>query len=210
MKSETQIQDRVRLLMVAELDRRVEKGCAKLPHNCIHNYRHSLDARKTVEGEPNTHYNSIEHPRGQTIGLCQLGSEDPETWGGTICEDPLDAAKCPYDSFTPRFTKDELWDHLIEQAKNPEWASANMPEVAALTWVLQTASVKAVQETAKVVTLMRQVTLLEEARESGVYVGKPPAGWFKRLVFKWLGLRVAPVEVPPMLPEATDDPGDGS
>lgn len=135
MRSTAEIQDRIRFLLSEELEHRIDAARARLPHNCVHNARHPLDVRKHIEGEPNAHYNRLED-RHQlpVLGLCMLGSEDPSTWPGNICEDPIDAKRCPY--FTMNRSPEEIKDELTAQIKDLSWVSQNMPEVSGLLWSL--------------------------------------------------------------------------
>ena len=100
MKTQSEIENRIRYLLSEALDRQVKEASRRLPVLCKHNYQHSLDTRRLVHGELNSNFNRITTECGdevaQKIGLCFLGSEDPEQWGGTICDDPIDAQKCPY------------------------------------------------------------------------------------------------------------------
>lgn len=132
MKDPTEILARAKGLLCAELDRRVQNASKRLPHMCANNYRQPLDGRKTVEGVANSNYNRVSLPLASTIGLCMLGSEDPEQWQGTICEDPIDAQKCPY--FSSTMTKDQVFNEFLEQTSNPEWLEENMPGVSELLW----------------------------------------------------------------------------
>lgn len=139
MRTEEEIKERVSSLLKEEIERQTKDASERLPHKCVHNYRHNLDVRKQVDGDVNDNYNRIVSNGGslpvlQTIGLCMLGSESPEEWGGTICEDPLDAKRCPY--FTPEKTKDDIQNTLIAQVRDPSWRKANMPEVQGLFWAL--------------------------------------------------------------------------
>jgi hypothetical protein len=138
MKTESEVEGFVRNLVCNELDRRVDEASERLPHLCINNYRHTLDQRKQIEGEENDNYNRITDKVGlpviQTIGLCLLESEDPTEWGGTICEEPIDAKKCPY--FTPAKGKDVILPELEAELQNLDWVRENLPEVFALLWVL--------------------------------------------------------------------------
>lgn len=136
MKSPDVIRARITRLLVRELHRRVGIASERLPVRCTHNYRHPLDPRRTVDGEPNPNYNRI-LPVNQTIGLCMLGAEDPSEWPGNICEDPIDAQRCPY--FEVKQTKAQVWAELREQLKEPSWVEENLPEVAALAWTLNEA-----------------------------------------------------------------------
>lgn len=157
MKTHTEVRDRLRALLVQELDRRVGEASKRRPRLCVHNYRHPLDDRKTVDGEPNQNYNRITsapwEPVGRTIGLCMYGQEDPENWKGTVCEDDIDAQRCPL--FTPLKAKDEILLELNQQLDTPGWAESNMPEVAGLMWVLDEVSV-------------------------------PPLPWWKVLWYRWI------------------------
>jgi hypothetical protein len=181
MKTETDIRDRLRVLVGEELDRRVAQAAERLPRRCVHNHRHPLDQRKQVNGEPNDTYNRITSTRGlpvlQTIGLCMLGSEDPETWGGTICEEPLDAKRCPV--FTPLKGKAELMQEFEEQLRDAEWVQANLPEVHALLWVLEEVQV-------------------------------PSVPWWKRLLFRFKIIKLEPVtpSIDPtkLLSQSSEDP----
>ncbi len=138
MKTKSEIEARVKELICAELDRRVSEASKRLPTRCIHNYRHSLDTRHQVDGEANPEYNRIADGRGlpviQTIGLCMLGSEDPESWGGTICEEPIDARKC--DVFKPSKGKEAIMPELSRDLQDGGWLLENMPELFGLLWVL--------------------------------------------------------------------------
>lgn len=135
MKEYGEIQIRARELVAAELERRRQEAQLRLPHRCTHNHRQLLDVRPTVDGEPNPTYNRVLSDGTQTIGLCMLGSENGEEWSGTICEDPVDAQRCPY--YTPAKSLKELMAEAQQELTDPEWLTANMPELASLLWVLE-------------------------------------------------------------------------
>ena len=124
---------------------RVEATQERLPVCCVYNYRHTLDSRKMVHGQENTEYNRITRgdnrtglPVLQTMGLCMYGSDDPEKWPGTICEDPVDAKRCPPQAFTPKVTPEQVKQEFEAQIKDLVWVKKNLPEVNALLWVLGT------------------------------------------------------------------------
>lgn len=148
MKPEFEVRTRVRTLLVEELNRRLEERTNRVPTSCVHNHRNPLDNRKQVEGEANEDYNRITDHRAlpvvQTIGLCMLGADDPESWQGTICEDPIDAKRCP--DFTLKQDKLAILEEFREELSTPGWVHENMPEVATLCWVLG----EIASETAKV------------------------------------------------------------
>jgi len=137
MKTKDDIQQKLLALILHEFDRRVELAHRRLPNRCGHNHRQELDPRKSVGDEPNPSYNRVDRvrlPVINEIGLCMLGSENPEEWPGDICEDPIDAERCPY--FNPTQTKEELMSEFIEQLRDTDWVAENLPDVMALLWVI--------------------------------------------------------------------------
>jgi len=136
MRSDTEIQDRIRYLLTVELDRRVVGAKSRLPHQCVHNHRQPLDVRKEIEGETNPDYNQVaRHRRLPVIGLCMLGAEDPTQWNGTICEDPIDAQRCPYYS-DPNSTREAIEKAFQDQIQDLRWVELNLPEAYGLLWAL--------------------------------------------------------------------------
>lgn len=138
MRTEIEVQDRIRYLLTREIDRRMTEATERLPHRCKHNYRHALDVRKEVAGEPNAQYNRVNGNALPVIGLCMLGAESPEAWPGAICEDPIDAKRCPF--FSPRVTKETVQAEFYEQLRDLDWVSRAMPEVYGLLWALGSSS----------------------------------------------------------------------
>lgn len=138
MKDQTEILTRIRELVHAERERRLSEAQRRLPHHCVHNHRQPLDVRRTVEGEPNAAFNRVSSEGSQTIGLCMLGAENPEEWRGTICEDPIDAQRCPY--YITLLNEADVLETLRQDLSNPEWLGQNMPEAATLLWVLDSQS----------------------------------------------------------------------
>lgn len=144
MRSTEDIEGRLRELLLAELTRRLARE--KLPELCAHNHRQALDHRRTVYGETNESYNRISRgveevdgkrvalPVVQSIGLCMLGSQDIESWPGSICEEPIDAQRCPY--FQYKLTRAEVYDEFAMQVTNPDWVETTLPAVHSLLWVL--------------------------------------------------------------------------
>ncbi len=135
MKDQSDILIRVRELVHAERERRLAEAQLRLPHLCTHNHRQPLDTRPTVEGEVNPTFNRISPNGTPTIGLCMLGADSPEEWLGTICEEPIDAQRCPY--FNTTQSEEVVLAAFQHDLTTPEWVSANMPELAALLWVLE-------------------------------------------------------------------------
>lgn len=143
MKADADVQDRIRALLDEEFKLRVEASQERLPVCCVYNHRQPLDSRRMANGEQNTEYNRITRGEGrgalpvvQSIGLCMYGAENPSTWPGTICEDPVDAKRCPPQAFTPKVSPEQVKTEFETQIKDPEWVKKNLPEVNALLWVL--------------------------------------------------------------------------
>lgn len=134
MKNPDEIRDRIRGLLAQELEMRLEETQKRLPHLCTHNHRQPTDSRKQVDGLANPTYNRIDS-NGSTVGLCMLGAESPEDWKGTVCEDPIDAQRCPY--FNPVKSREAVSKDFLGQLQDPEWVLAEMPRVAELLWVLE-------------------------------------------------------------------------
>ncbi len=179
MKTQADIEDRIRFLLSEELTRRVREAETRLPHLCVHNHRQPLDTRKTVEDMPNETFNRTSDQHGlpvvQTIGLCMLGSDNIEEWPGNICEEPIDAARCPY--FKSTVSKAEVWQQFKVHIEDLAWVQANLPELYGLLWVL------------------------DDARS-------PDLPWGKRAWFKFLRIHVQPVvsnDAPALLPAAPED-----
>lgn len=139
MRSDTEVQDRIRYLLTLEVDRRIAEATARLPHLCRHNLRHPLDVRKEVAGDRNLQYNRLAGKSLPTIGLCMLGAEDPTSWPSNICEDPIDAKRCPY--FTPMVNKEEVEAQFKSQIRDLKWVGDNLPEVYGLLWALGSTTV---------------------------------------------------------------------
>lgn len=133
MRHEREIKERLRGLLVLELNRRILEASKRLPHKCSYNVAHPLDVRRVVNGEPNPHYNHIV-PGGQTLGLCFYGAEDLKSWPGNVCDEPIDAKRCPY--FLPQVSKEDIINQFREDLRDAFWVQENLPEVAGLLWVL--------------------------------------------------------------------------
>ena len=166
MKSKDEVRARVRGMIAQELDRRIKEAEQRLPRRCVHNHRQPLDERREVMGEANAYFNRIAYDGGepvdQTLGLCMLNAGDPEGWEGNICEDPIDAKRCPF--FEPVQSKQAILEHFKTQLQTGMWLEDNMPDVAALLWVLGDDD-----------TIVREVP------------------WWKRLLYWFVRVRIEPV-----------------
>ncbi len=165
MKHVDEIEARIRFLLAEALEKKVAEASKRLPHLCTYNFRHNLDTRRQVDGEPNPNFNRITEQEGepvvQTIGLCMYGAENPEDWRGDICEDPIDAQRCPY--FQPSLYKERIWRDFHAMLQDHDRLRAEMPEVYGLLWALDG------------------------------YTSQLRLPWWKRLWFKLLRVRVEPL-----------------
>lgn len=144
MKSRAEVEARIRELVRLEFQRRMARDV--LPHLCRHNHRQPLDQRHTIYGDVNESYNRISAgvedgvslPVLQTIGLCMLGSKAPETWAGAICEEPLDALRCPV--FEHKQSEKDVYDGLVRDLQDWHWLSKHLAEVSSLMWVIDSST----------------------------------------------------------------------
>jgi hypothetical protein len=142
MREVTQVEQRIRDLLTEAFEERARALVeTKLPHLCTYNHRQPLDLRRRVNGDANPGYNRITRDSdlealavAQTLGLCMYGAENPEQWPGNICEEPIDAQRCPL--FVAKTTREALRKQFEEQIRDSEWVRVNMPEVHSLLWVL--------------------------------------------------------------------------
>lgn len=139
MREASDIESRVRTLLDEALAKRLSETVQRQPYLCRYNHRQPMDARKQVEGDPNQGYNRLDRrhlPMLQSVGLCMMGSEDPMTWPGTICDEPIDAQRCP--SFDPIQTRAHVVAEFESQVRDPEWLREHLPGVYELVWALDT------------------------------------------------------------------------
>lgn len=138
MKTHIDIQERLHTILGEEFSRRIRQASLRLPHLCQHNHRQVLDARKQIAGDVNDGYNRVDRvglPVVQAIGLCGLGMEEAGNWNGDVCDDPIDAQRCPH--FQPKLNKFEILQVFKHQVSDPEWLRLNLPEAYGLLWVLE-------------------------------------------------------------------------
>jgi hypothetical protein len=138
MLNDVEVEDRIRFVLAEAFEARVQEVTRRLPHLCRHNHRHFADTRKRHLGEPNEGYNRLTvAPREaveQSLGLCMLGSESHADWKGDICEDPIDAQRCPY--FEPVLDKTAIWQDFQDMLQDAGRLRAELPEVYGLLWAL--------------------------------------------------------------------------
>ncbi len=137
MKTVQEVQARLRALLVMELSLRLEEAQRRLPTSCVYNHRQVLDVRREVQGEPNAGFNRIDRqglPVLNEVGLCMFGAESLTEWPGNICDEVVDAQRCPM--FQSVHTKEKVFSEFKAQLQDADWLKSNLPEVASLLWVL--------------------------------------------------------------------------
>lgn len=144
MKHEDDVILEIRAEVLRLWEDRVKASTERIPHNCTHNHRQPLDLDSHIEGELNPGYNRIQREEpgdGKVhlrmipeIGICLYKADSVSDWAGTICDEPVDAARCPY--FTPTETTETLWSKFLEDISNPLWVGKEAPRLSALLWVI--------------------------------------------------------------------------
>ena len=183
MRSSEEIKRRAKELLNQELERRVAEAQSQVPHNCVHNIRQPLDTRRTVGGEPNPAYNRITAGRGlpvvQTIGLCGIGVEDPRVWQMNICDEPIDALRCPV--FQSNRERQQIVSEFEALVKDDSWLREHLPEIYSLLWALSgdTLTPKLPEEEEEISPVEIPVTVEEE----------PVLTWWDKFLSKFRGLK---------------------
>ena len=121
MRSEKELKRKLKQATFRVFQKRLEKELKIIPVNCVHNYRHRLDAN-----------NRINSNETNTIGLCMLCSSNPENWDGRICDKPEDIC----DQFEHKKTKVVIKEEVQYLLNDFEYVARNHKDVAALRWDL--------------------------------------------------------------------------
>lgn len=115
MKDTSEIKEKIRQLKFEHLQRRIEKERTPAPENCVHNYKH-----ETEDG---------------SVRLCMLGTDNPNEWGGRVCDSKQTAQECPF--FEPRKSKEEVIEEFNEDIMDPEIVNNEYRDISALRWALE-------------------------------------------------------------------------
>lgn len=114
MKREGKVEEKLRDLRYEHLKSKMEENLTPVPENCKHNYQYTAE---DDDGEE------------VTVGLCMLGSDNPQEWPGNVCDAPQTAEKCPF--FEPKKSEEELKEEFRDEIDRGEY-----PDLTALQWVL--------------------------------------------------------------------------
>lgn len=141
MRSESDIIARARDLVLQAWKKRLSEAQKRIPHHCTYHHEQLLDFDPEISGESNPGYNRVDRvslpvlKSQNTLGICLYGVSDPSSWTGTICEEDIDAMRCPL--FKSRFDISGLWETFQKDMANPNWVEENLPEMQTILWVLK-------------------------------------------------------------------------
>ena len=139
MKSEKELKQKLRDVKTSYLVKKYKERLSKKPCNCVHNYRYS-----TVEADPDHNYKHLvewpEEEPGQNdvnpkeVGLCMLNADNPEEWGGVICDDIETAQDCPF--FQAKFNREDIESEFEDELEDDKIVAHNYKDIAALQWMI--------------------------------------------------------------------------
>jgi len=122
MKTELEIQKKLKLLRERKLKRLIRKALRRKPHNCHFNRVHTV----------------IQNGKSVEIPICVAGVERPD-WKVDICDSNQQAKTCPI--FLLKQDKKAIEKEFDEQCQDTEWLKKEHPDLYLLSWVLDGVSV---------------------------------------------------------------------
>ena len=138
MKSEKETEQKLRAVKASYLVKKYKERLSKKPCNCVHNYRYS-----TVDADTDHNYRHLvdwpemeqqDDEESREVGLCMLNADNPEEWGGVICDDEETAQNCPF--FQARFSKEDIESEFESELEDDKVVAHNYKDIAALQWML--------------------------------------------------------------------------
>lgn len=140
MKSEKELKQKLRAVKTSYLVKKYKERLSKKPCNCVHNYRYS-----TVDVEdPGHNYKHLvdwlddddqqDDVNATEVGLCMLNADNPEEWGGVICDDVKTAEDCPF--FQARFSREDIETEFEKELEDDIIVAHNYKDIAALQWMI--------------------------------------------------------------------------
>lgn len=140
MKSKIEVLIRLHKIIKRHKAAHVRQLTEKTPHNCVYNYLHTEISQSRVrESEyPISPRRSnslvvIQDPR--PIRVCTYGSDMPDSWNGTICDDISVSAPCQF--FSSIKSAEEAGSEFDIMMKDDAETLDRYPDVAVLQWVLK-------------------------------------------------------------------------
>lgn len=137
MRSRTEIENTIKHRILQTYKRMRVEATKRLPDRCRYNHRQALDPAPKYLDVPNPGYNRVDRRRLPIVpemGFCMFGAEHAAEWQGNLCDEPIDAQRCAL--FTSKTTEEQDRQALIANLQDPRWVEDNLPDVAALLWVL--------------------------------------------------------------------------
>ena len=141
MKSEDEIESRLRKLRTRYAHKHVEATQHRCFGNCVFNavhkpnqleYKPSLDTE--FEMAPRHQSTLVVVGEDKAVHLCMYGAEKPDTWPGDTCDTDEKAKRCPM--FKPLVTLEQARQEFMEKMSDDKYVFDNFRDVAALQWVL--------------------------------------------------------------------------
>lgn len=123
MRQETEIHRRYRRVRYELRAEMLRERLRKAPCNCQYNYKEP-EEREGVLSE------------GAGARFCMLGAQDIQNWPGNLCDTVENARTCPF--YKAKHTRDEVLEHFESLIQDEEWLEEHAPDLATLTWVLET------------------------------------------------------------------------
>ena len=139
MKSHNQILKRLKKLRLVYAKQYIEESQKRIHHNCEHNCEQeplNVGSSDIVEFEITprqvTSLVIIQDPA--PIRICMYGSEDIETWPGSICDNDDISSNCKW--FKPRISASEAKEEFLLLLGDDEYVLNNYKDFAALQWAI--------------------------------------------------------------------------
>ncbi len=143
MRSQSDIDRRLRSLRVKYAKRYIARSQARVHTNCVFNAEHT--PRNFIKSDKSDKSEELKLvPRRQVtlvvlrpelpIRLCMYGSQDMENWPGIVCDSDDVAKSCPM--FKSKQSLDDSRAEFMEKLSDDEWVFDNHKDMAALQWVL--------------------------------------------------------------------------
>lgn len=140
MKTSGEIKRRLEKLRLRYLRQYSSATQSKKPENCVHNVEHSPrlpDSKLPTEFEISPRIVStlvVIQPEIVSIRLCTYGSDNPETWNGTVCDSEEVSKSCPF--FQPVKSEDQANEEFEKLLADDAYVLKHYKDIAVLQWVL--------------------------------------------------------------------------
>lgn len=138
MKSQDEIERRLRTLRVRYTKKHIAASQERLPQNCIYNLEQAPNGHYTksksadVDIAPRHSITLVVIQPESPIRLCMYGADDPSKWPGNICDKAETARCCSW--FSAKVSKEVAKTEFLNRLADDEYVYENHPDIAALQW----------------------------------------------------------------------------